>query len=510
MSRSCARCFKKSTDLFLCGNCDRAAYCGEECASAHWRQHSKICLRVDEPDEAGPPIDDDSVIGFETEDGKKFRVPIDVARQFVTVKFLVEDAGADNYVPLPTIQSRTFMILLDAVQKEWLFKAENLSDEDFFAVFLAANYLDIAAVVNLLIPFAPNRFMRTKNVEAVRTLRSYVPRIILYCKKYYHANSFAQSMRDVGIPCNDIENKYDFATQAALIALQKDFVDDFKRLRDFSEQDFYLMDAVEAGSLKIAKLFLEDRRVDPSDEENECLIEAAEKGNIEMVKLLLQDERVVKGKGLEQALVNAVIEMKYEMVRFLLKDGRFDPNATNTSVSAKKENQGTCLEIARKHGHAGILSLLLEDPRTKVSAETIIWAASRGLLEMVKDLSERFPVKIALAVAARDGQFDVVEFLLSKIAIDEDISEALGAAVRSNHKRIVMLLIRDGRANPAFIEEEDWHTFFENGNVTIDEAREIKKLIDDENTKEILTDYIKSRKLRVSDVHPNKLKKTKR
>lgn len=51
------------------------------------------------------------------------------------------------------------------------------------------------------------------------------------------------------------------------------------------------------GHLEIVRLLLDDKRVDPTDRDNDAIWSAYENGHVDVVKLLLKDERVTRELG---------------------------------------------------------------------------------------------------------------------------------------------------------------------------------------------------------------------
>lgn len=95
-------------------------------------------------------IDDDDIVGLESMDGVKFRVPRHVAyRMGETIKNLIEDAGTNDYIPLPNISTNVVELLVN-------FSTGNKTEKEiettisrqetplnlFLDFIVAANYLD--------------------------------------------------------------------------------------------------------------------------------------------------------------------------------------------------------------------------------------------------------------------------------------------------------------------------------------------------------------------------------
>ena len=119
----------------------RNAYCGAGCQKLYY-------IGLKDPD-AG--IDDEDIIGLESADGVKFRVPRHVAyRMSQTLRDLIEDAGTDVYIPLPNIQSNIVEMLIEFSRghktADEIIRTMVNKQQDYLDFIDAANYLDGDAI----------------------------------------------------------------------------------------------------------------------------------------------------------------------------------------------------------------------------------------------------------------------------------------------------------------------------------------------------------------------------
>jgi len=151
---------------------------------------------------------------------------------------------------------------------------------------------------------------------------------------------------------------------------------------------FSFMTAIKYGNLQAVKVFMKDKRIDPSREASEAIIRASSYGHIDIVKLLL-------------------------------KDGRADPGAVNNAA----------IEYASKNGHADVVRLLLKDPRVNPRNDALIYAIEFGRPEIVQILLEDGRIDPrdrdfkAMREAAKEHPYhgynvDIVKMLLADPRVD--------------------------------------------------------------------------------------------
>jgi len=215
-------------------------------------------------------------------------------------------------------------------------------------------------------------------------------------------------------------------------------------------QNDIIIDAARYNRLALAKILLNDKRLDPSICHNEALITATEYDHLQMVKLLLTDVRVDPSDQADRSLILASTNGNYEIVRMLMEDERVNPaNSDNSAI-----------QIASEKGFVDIVRLLLTDHRVDPSVRLnypITYAAANGHLDVVKLLLTDSRVdpsaydNFSITEAFRLGHIEVVKLLLSKININE-----------INDNRILKLAIETGSGREIFdtiLTTDDTHTF---------------------------------------------------
>ncbi len=131
------------------------------------------------------------------------------------------------------------------------------------------------------------------------------------------------------------------------------------------------------GNVDIVKLLLQDKRVDPSVDDNYAIIKASKYGRIDIVNLLLQDKRVDPSAQENEAFLSAILQRETNIVQILLQDKRVDPSAKNNFAIGAASN---C-------GYYDIVKILLQDQRVDPSDDNnyaFLAASENGEIEIVK------------------------------------------------------------------------------------------------------------------------------
>lgn len=115
--------------------------------------------------------------------------------------------------------------------------------------------------------------------------------------------------------------------------------------------DLALYCSLRYGHLEIAKLLLQDSRVNPAAKNNYPLLRSAECGYTDIVQILLQDPRVDPSARDSAALGYAVLNGHEEIVKLLLQDGRVDPQTIESERVLHMLEHGSLkmLELLRAH-----------------------------------------------------------------------------------------------------------------------------------------------------------------
>lgn len=74
---------------------------------------------------------------------------------------------------------------------------------------------------------------------------------------------------------------------------------------------------------------IRDKRVDPTENDNECVLHAVNKNHPKTLKILLKDKRIFSGTTLDDVFINACTFGYMEVLEILLKDSRIDPRYKN-------------------------------------------------------------------------------------------------------------------------------------------------------------------------------------
>jgi hypothetical protein len=159
--------------------------------------------------------------------------------------------------------------------------------------------------------------------------------------------------------------------------------------------------------LKVVQLLLQDKRVDPSDNNNAALLNASENGHLEIVRLLCRDDRVLVMSVGASALNLACSNGHLETVEYLIETQKVDPsyNSDNAFYTAcwyghesviryllqhEKVNpntrNGSPLADAICYGKDHVVSLLLASERVKVCLHfyEITSACKRGFVKVIE------------------------------------------------------------------------------------------------------------------------------
>merc|ERR1712241_1628935 len=125
-----------------------------------------------------------SLISLQSCDGQVFPVNIDIARQSVTLRNMIEDLGIedlDENVPLPNVNAAILKKIIDwctthyknndesdlSSLSEWDLEYLKIGDGTIFELILAANYLDISQLLEVCCKQVAN-MIKGKSAEEIR------------------------------------------------------------------------------------------------------------------------------------------------------------------------------------------------------------------------------------------------------------------------------------------------------------------------------------------------------
>lgn len=208
--------------------------------------------------------------------------------------------------------------------------------------------------------------------------------------------------------------------------------------------------ASQNGNITVVNRLLDDRRVDPSADDNYAIAVASQAGHIAVVNRLLDDARVDPSADNNFAIRAASLNGHTPVVARLLADPRVDPSADNNFA----------IRFAAQNGHAPVVDRLLSEPRVepRVNRNNIIKVASQnGHAAVVERLlsDERIDPSvdgnIAIKIASQYGHAPVVELLLSDPRVDPSVDDntPIKVASQAGYIAVVTRLLADPRVDPS-------------------------------------------------------------
>merc|ERR1712038_61888 len=122
-----------------------------------------------------------SLIALQSCDGQVFPVNIDIARQSVTLRNMIEDLGIEDLdeneiVPLPNVNAAILKKIIawcthykndQSESSEWDLEYLKIDDGTLFELILAANYLDISQLLEVCCKQVAN-MIKGKSAEEIR------------------------------------------------------------------------------------------------------------------------------------------------------------------------------------------------------------------------------------------------------------------------------------------------------------------------------------------------------
>ena len=135
---------------------------------------------------------EEEMVQLKSSEGEVFEVDPEIASMSVLIKNMVDDSGTDDEIPLPNVTTRILGMILDyctyhkdnpvkAISKplvsenllecgvsEWDVDFVNIDNKEvLFALIVAANYLDIAALLDLTCAKVAS-MIKNKTTEEIR------------------------------------------------------------------------------------------------------------------------------------------------------------------------------------------------------------------------------------------------------------------------------------------------------------------------------------------------------
>jgi ankyrin repeat protein len=237
---------------------------------------------------------------------------------------------------------------------------------------------------------------------------------------WYDSDRYGPEREDDDIPYNseDEEERKNYFAESEPEEYDEIEYDEYGDVLDeFSKFIAY----IELNDLKNVKKMIDEKRVDPSQNDSFALDRAIFMRNIDIVKLLLQDPRVDPSARENQALETAINRNFSKVIPLLLADPRVDPMSQ------------ALLEYVVTKNDIELLELLLADERF--------------------DPSEFGNIMILNAVV--NGHHDIVIMLLEDGRADPTATNntPLYDAIENNDERMVELLLSDARVRNSHPED---------------------------------------------------------
>lgn len=465
----CIQC--KTAAARVCEKHTQNAYCGSACQKLYH-------IGLKDPD---ANIDDDDIIGLESADGVKFRVPREVIyRMGETLKNLIEDAGTDVYIPLPNIRSNIVEMLIEfsngnktAEQIFWgmkrppaqlyldLMEAANYLDGD---VIKSADFLKILHEALYAFGGQEKYYVLLKGLLVKSALFLDRPEII--SKTISIISRFENA-----------EKPQRFKNVLESLRLM------FRYFRLYKRNNLYAFAyVINQKDNDMLRLLLSDRRA-PIVREHIPFYVAVENGNAEAVQILIRDNRADPiGDNIDDLFSSACIKGQVDIMRLLynvIPDTYYDPKSTyrraelNVNVFNFFHEHPTfmarvdafalnsVLEKSSERGLSKIVEMVLKQPGVNPAVNgnaPILKAALAGHDEVVRLLlaDQRVDPREALSLATSARHVETVRLLLSDPRVDptENNYSVLRYAASNYDIEIVALFLADNRVDPSAINLE--------------------------------------------------------
>jgi len=236
------------------------------------------------------------------------------------------------------------------------------------------------------------------------------------------------------------------------------------------------------GYTKLVVELLKDPRVDPSDVDNAALTGAEVYEHDNIIRLLLNDERVINKFTPEMKRKYNISEQDHGIGGILKpksKDEIFqaalridDPDVL-LKTTIEKIGDPELVKVAIQRGadpnkvasdsglkNPEIIKILLTNPQTKVSPNTLVYKAlkvglEKEIIKLIKDnkLDPSQKNSIVFVWAVGFGRDKLVDVLLKDKRVqpekeEESVAEALSIAIARGNNKLVNTLLTDKRINP--------------------------------------------------------------
>lgn len=357
---------------------------------------SRLCQFI------GLKDDDPDSVGLEANDGTtRIKITTDQAKEMKTIEYLLEDSGADEYIPLPQISGPTLLLIEQFIQSGQV-DTEFMSHDDFFDLLKAANYLDFERLLFYLLPEWINR----RPFPGPSELRSIVPLAYYFLKR-----RFRHKLSD---DISHFINRYGWDQWAIALASQRGLLKVVNHLLKDPDVDpsanYYrpLYLAIVGQHLDVVNRLLQDKRVIAT---SGLFIVAVSLGNVDIVNRLLQDPHVDPGTENNRAIRRAALRGYADVVERLIKDRRVDPS----------DDEDAAIRFASERGHVQVVNILLRDKRVDPSARD----------------------NYAVRMAVKNRHFETIDRLLKDERVDPNA--AMESAENNHDEKMMNYLLQNPR-----------------------------------------------------------------
>jgi ankyrin repeat protein len=219
-------------------------------------------------------------------------------------------------------------------------------------------------------------------------------------------------------------------------------------LGDVSNSDIYraLKEAVKRGHTNVVDVLLQDKRVDPTYDDQFVLTDACRNGNATMVKRLLLDSRIDPTYKKNDALYVSLANNNHRIVELLCADGRL-----KVSIDDMK---WACIQDAAKA--FSIMARYSKGLMKSHSNALLLHACEKNCGAVVNVLlgeykaDPSFGGQACMEVACSHGFDSILRRLLEDERVDPSYGNqnALITACQSGHQEVVVTLLLDPRVDP--------------------------------------------------------------
>lgn len=281
---SLCRVCRSAKSAHLCGACARAKYCSKACAAEDWKMnHAYECIGLE---------GNDDLVGLQSADGFKIEIRRADAMRMLTLQNLIEDAGLEDYIPLPIIDGETLRRIATFIKDKQLVELDN---DEYVKLLKAANYLDYTDLLMYLLEQITQRykFIDPRGLKDVLRLGLFFFRgSIVYLK--------------------DFVKRFNIET---------DYIDFVLKLEDPDAINWGIAYAASIGDGQLMRMLLKR----DYGSLNEALLIAVQKNRAPIVEMLLRDARIYLDRLIGWNIVDAAIKLNSaEIVMLLKNDERFN------------------------------------------------------------------------------------------------------------------------------------------------------------------------------------------